>query len=128
MDRTGRIAPEALERTLGATRRYAEICAAAGVEAIRFVATSASRDAENRDEFVAGVQALLGVDPEVVAGDEEARLSFAGATRELRAGDEAPFLVVDLGGGSTEFVLGRRRRAEGERCRRRCRWTSAACG
>jgi exopolyphosphatase/guanosine-5'-triphosphate,3'-diphosphate pyrophosphatase len=106
VDRTGRIAPEALERTLDATRRYAAVCAATGVEAIRFVATSASRDAENRDEFVAGVRGLLGVEPEVVAGDEEARLSFAGATRELRGEREAPFLVVDLGGGSTEFVLG----------------------
>jgi exopolyphosphatase / guanosine-5'-triphosphate,3'-diphosphate pyrophosphatase len=106
VDRTGRIAPEALERTLDATRRYAAVCEAAGVEAIRFVATSASRDAENRDEFVTGVRALLGVEPEVVAGDEEARLSFAGATRELRGEREAPFLVVDLGGGSTELVLG----------------------
>lgn len=106
VDRTGRIAPEALVRTLDATRRYAAVCEAAGVEAIRFVATSASRDAENRDEFVAGVRGLLGVEPEVVAGDEEARLSFAGATRELRGRHEAPFLVVDLGGGSTELVLG----------------------
>jgi exopolyphosphatase/guanosine-5'-triphosphate,3'-diphosphate pyrophosphatase len=106
VDRTGRIAPEALARTLEATGRYADVCAAAGVEAIRFVATSASRDAENRDEFVAGVRGLLGVTPQVVPGDEEARLSFAGATRELQAGYAAPFLVVDLGGGSTEFVLG----------------------
>ena len=106
VDRTGRIAPEALARTLDATRRYAEVCARAGVDAIRFVATSASRDAENRDEFVSGVQALLGVAPEVVAGDEEARLSFAGATRELRGAYEEPYLVVDLGGGSTELVLG----------------------
>ena len=106
VDRTGRIAPEALARTLDATRRYAAVCEATGVEAIRFVATSASRDAENRDEFVAGVRGLLGVEPEVVAGDEEARLSFAGATRELRGERDAPFLVVDLGGGSTEFVLG----------------------
>jgi exopolyphosphatase/guanosine-5'-triphosphate,3'-diphosphate pyrophosphatase len=106
VDRTGRIAPEALARTLDATRRYAAVCEATGVEAIRFVATSASRDAENRGEFVAGVRGLLGVEPEVVAGEEEARLSFAGATRELRGQHEAPFLVVDLGGGSTEFVLG----------------------
>jgi exopolyphosphatase/guanosine-5'-triphosphate,3'-diphosphate pyrophosphatase len=106
VDRTGRIAPEALARTLDATRRYAGICAATGAERVRFVATSASRDAENRDEFVAGVKQLIGVVPEVVPGDEEARLSFAGATRELQATHEAPFLVVDLGGGSTEFVLG----------------------
>ena len=106
VDRTGRIAPEALARTLDATARYAAVCEATGVQAIRFVATSASRDAENRAEFVAGVRGLLGVEPEVVAGDEEARLSFAGATRELRGEREAPFLVVDLGGGSTEFVLG----------------------
>ncbi len=81
-------------------------CATLGAERIRFVATSASRDAENRDEFVAGVLARIGVAPEVVSGDEEARLSFLGATRGLAAGAEAPYLVVDIGGGSTEFVLG----------------------
>lgn len=106
VDRTGRIAPEALERTLDATRRYAAVCADLGVEAVRFVATSASRDAENRDEFVAGVRAALGVEPEVIGGVEEAELSFRGATGVLGAAHPGPYLVVDLGGGSTEVVLG----------------------
>jgi exopolyphosphatase / guanosine-5'-triphosphate,3'-diphosphate pyrophosphatase len=106
VDRTGRIAPEAMARTLDAARRYAAVCAELGVERTRFVATSASRDAENAGEFVAGVRAALGVEPEVVSGDEEAQLSFTGATGELHGRHEAPFLVVDLGGGSTELVLG----------------------
>ena len=108
VDHTGVFAAEALERTFAACRRFAEIVRALGAERLRFVATSASRDVRNRTEFVAGVRAALGVDPEVVSGDEEARLSFAGATRELAAdGDRsAPFLVVDIGGGSTEIVLG----------------------
>ena len=106
VDRTGRIAPEAMARTLAATQVYATTCADLEVERIRFVATSASRDAENRDEFVDGVRAALGVEPEVVAGDEEARLSFRGATGALAGKHRGPFLVVDLGGGSTEMVLG----------------------
>ncbi|MEN1975576.1 Ppx/GppA phosphatase family protein [Cellulomonas olei] len=106
VDRTGRIAPEALTRTLDATRRYAQVCADLGVGAVRFVATSASRDAENRDEFVAGVREALGVEPEVIGGVEEAALSFRGATGVLGARHDAPYLVVDLGGGSTEVVLG----------------------
>ncbi|MFF1529885.1 exopolyphosphatase [Cellulomonas sp. NPDC058312] len=106
VDRTGRIAPEAMARTLDATRRYAAICRELGVEAVRFVATSASRDAENRDEFVAGVREALGVEPEVIGGVEEAQLSFRGATGVLGADHRAPYLVVDLGGGSTEVVLG----------------------
>jgi exopolyphosphatase/guanosine-5'-triphosphate,3'-diphosphate pyrophosphatase len=107
VDRTGRFVPEALERTFAACRGYAQLIESAGAEAVRFVATSATRDAANRDEFVSGVRAILGVDPEVVSGDEEAALSFAGATRELdRAAAPAPYLVVDIGGGSTEFVLG----------------------
>jgi len=106
VDRTGLLAPEALERTLAAARRYRATCEELGVEAVRFVATSATRDARNRDEFVAGVRDALGVDPEVVAGDEEARLSFRGATGVLASRFDGPFLVVDLGGGSTELVLG----------------------
>jgi exopolyphosphatase / guanosine-5'-triphosphate,3'-diphosphate pyrophosphatase len=106
VDRTGRIAPGAMARTLAATERYAKVCADLGVQRIRYVATSATRDADNRAEFVAGVQGLLGVPPEVVSGDEEARLSFDGATRGLPGGHPAPYLVVDIGGGSTEFVLG----------------------
>jgi len=106
VDRTGRLAPEALDRTLAATRRYADICAGLGVERTRFVATSASRDAENRQDFVDGVRAILGVEPEVVAGEEEASLSFRGATSVLAGQHPEPFLVVDIGGGSTELVLG----------------------
>ena len=106
VDRTGRIAPEALERTLDAARRYDAVCRELGVEAVRFVATSASRDAENRTDFVEGVRAALGVEPEVVDGVEEAALSFRGATGVLAATHPGPFLVVDLGGGSTELVLG----------------------
>lgn len=106
VDRTGRLAPEALERTLTVARRYADECRDLGVEATRFVATSASRDAENRQDFVDGVLDALGVEPEVVDGQEEARLSFRGATGVLAGKHPGPFLVVDLGGGSTELVLG----------------------
>lgn len=106
VDKTGRLAPEALARTLDATRRYAETCRELGAERVRFVATSASRDAENRQDFVDGVLAAIGVEPEVISGDEEAALSFRGATSVLGAGHTAPYLVVDLGGGSTEVVLG----------------------
>lgn len=105
VDATGRLAPEALERTFAACDRYAAVIHERGAEYVRFVATSASRDAENRADFVAGVLARIGVEPEVVTGDEEARLSFTGATRGL-VGAEPPYLVVDIGGGSTEFVLG----------------------
>jgi len=106
VDRTGRIAPEALERALAATRRYATRCTELGVEAIRYVATSATRDAENRREFVDGVRDAIGVEPEVIDGAEEARLSFRGATGVLGSRHPGPLLVVDLGGGSTELVLG----------------------
>ncbi|MER5181749.1 Ppx/GppA phosphatase family protein [Streptomyces sp. NPDC002896] len=108
VDRTGRLAPEALERTFAACREYAEAIRAHGAQKIRFVATSASRDAENRDDFVRGVFDILGVEPEVITGDQEAEFSFTGATKELVGRDhfEKPFLVVDIGGGSTEFVVG----------------------
>ena len=100
-------APDALERTFAACEEYAAVIAATSATAVRFVATSASRDAENRDDFVAGVLARLGVAPEVVSGDEEAALSFTGAVRGLPPGElPRPALVVDIGGGSTEFVLG----------------------
>ncbi|MFD4998820.1 Ppx/GppA phosphatase family protein [Streptomyces buecherae] len=130
VDRTGRLAPEALERTFAACREYAEVIKEHGVPggphpALRFVATSASRDASNREDFVRGVRDILGVEPEVITGDEEAALSFAGATRELTAHQDpaaqtqartqaqspagaGPYLVVDIGGGSTEFVVGDR--------------------
>ena len=107
VDRTGRLAPEALARTFAALRDYRSVIDANGVERVRMVATSATRDASNREEFVAGTTEILGAPPEVATGDEEAGLSFAGATRELLAqGVPAPYLVVDIGGGSTEFVLG----------------------
>ncbi|MGW5973932.1 Ppx/GppA phosphatase family protein [Streptomyces sp. NPDC055186] len=108
VDRTGRLAPEALERTFAACRAYAEAVKEHGAQRLRFVATSASRDAENRDEFVRGVLDILGVEPEVITGDQEAEFSFTGATKELtgRADLRRPFLVVDIGGGSTEFVVG----------------------
>ncbi|MEU2540394.1 Ppx/GppA phosphatase family protein [Streptomyces iakyrus] len=108
VDRTGRLAPEALQRTFAACREYAGIIKEHGAERLRFVATSASRDAENRDEFVRGVLDILGVEPEVITGDQEAAFSFTGATKELAGGDHLPkpYLVVDIGGGSTEFVVG----------------------
>ena len=107
VDRTGRLAPEALGRTFDALRRYAGIIAATGAASVRMVATSATRDAANAAEFTTGVQTLLGTRPEVVTGEEEAALSFCGATAELAAtGPPGPYLVVDIGGGSTEFVLG----------------------
>lgn len=107
VDRTRRLAPEALARTFAACDDYAAVARGTGAERVRFVATSASRDVDNRDEFAAGVRARLGVDPEVVTGDEEATLSFTGATRELvGSGLAEPFLVADIGGGSTELVLG----------------------
>lgn len=119
VDRTGLLDPEALERTLAAVASYVADCTELGVapggDVRRFVATSATRDARNREDFVAGVRRLLGIDPEVVSGQEEARLSFTGSL--LGAGEDegtpesgehapAPRLVVDLGGGSTELVLG----------------------
>ncbi|MFB6707088.1 exopolyphosphatase [Streptomyces sp. NPDC056333] len=108
VDRTGRLAPDALERTFAACRRYAAVIKEHGAEKLRFVATSASRDAENRDEFVRGVLDILGVEPEVISGDQEAEFSFEGATKELAGRDHLakPYLVVDIGGGSTEFVVG----------------------
>ena len=112
VDQTGILAPEALRRTLAVTRDYAAQCRAHAVQRIRFVATSASRDAENANDFVVGVTDAFGdldVAPEVVSGDEEARLSFLGATGDLVAtGVDGPYLVVDIGGGSTEFVRGTR--------------------
>jgi exopolyphosphatase/guanosine-5'-triphosphate,3'-diphosphate pyrophosphatase len=108
VDRTGRLSTEAIERTRVALRGYADEIRRLGVPAdrVRMVATSASRDADNAADFTAMVQATLGSRPEVVTGDEEARLSFAGAVRGLPADAPAPYLVVDIGGGSTEFVVG----------------------
>ena len=106
VDATGEFAEEALERTFAATREYAELIRQHGAEKIRFVATSATRDAGNRQVFIDGIRELLGVEPEVISGDEEAALSFAGASSVLPSRGADPVLVVDLGGGSTEFVLG----------------------
>jgi exopolyphosphatase/guanosine-5'-triphosphate,3'-diphosphate pyrophosphatase len=107
VDQTGRLAPEALARTMAVLREYADVIARSGAQAVRMVATSATRDADNAAEFVRLVKEVLGVAPEVLTGDEEAVLSFTGATGELAAGpDPGPFLVADIGGGSTEFVVG----------------------
>jgi exopolyphosphatase/guanosine-5'-triphosphate,3'-diphosphate pyrophosphatase len=106
VDRTRRLDPTALERTLRVLSSYAELCARLGVEATRVVATSATRDAVNREEFLDGVRRRFGVDAEVPSGEREAATTYAGATHDL-PGDERT-LVIDIGGGSTEFILGNR--------------------
>ncbi len=109
VDRTGAFSAAALDRTFAACEEYAVALKTSGVERLRFVATSASRDVSNRDALVAGVRARLGVEPEVITGAEEAHLSFRGAVEGLpRDRIAMPTLVVDIGGGSTEFVLGGR--------------------
>ncbi|WP_052666095.1 Ppx/GppA phosphatase family protein [Nitriliruptor alkaliphilus] len=105
VDATGRLHPEALERTIDAIARYAEIWRDHGVEdAVRIASTSAIRDATNRDDFFAGVRRVAGVDAEVLTGQEEAALAFAGAAGAVEVA--TPTAVVDLGGGSTELVVG----------------------
>lgn len=111
VDQTGEFHPEAIARTLTAVDKFANEIAKRGVEKIRFCATSATRDAKNRDLFIDGVKARLGVTPEVITGEEEAALSFAGATKDL-PDSIAPYLVIDIGGGSTEFVLGTQKVAQ----------------
>nr|NLD40262.1 exopolyphosphatase [Actinomycetales bacterium] len=106
VDRTGRLADSALARTFAVIDEYAAQCRELGVERSRVVATSATRDAENREVFLSGVAARMGALPEVLSGDEEARLSFLGAASVLGEDLEEPVLVVDIGGGSTELVLG----------------------
>jgi exopolyphosphatase/guanosine-5'-triphosphate,3'-diphosphate pyrophosphatase len=106
VDATGELAQEALDRTFAATADYAALIRQHGAGKVRFVATSATRDARNRQVFVDGIREILGVEPEVITGDEEAALSFAGASSVLPSRGAEPVLVVDLGGGSTEFVLG----------------------
>ncbi|MFC6286297.1 exopolyphosphatase [Nocardioides sp. GCM10027113] len=108
VDRTGRLADEALQRAFAALDEYAALIAAHDVERIRFCATSATRDAANAEVFAAGVEARLGVRPEVVTGDEEAALAYDGALRHLRTPPAEPLLMIDIGGGSTELVLGTR--------------------
>jgi exopolyphosphatase / guanosine-5'-triphosphate,3'-diphosphate pyrophosphatase len=105
VDQTGQFHPDAIARTLSAVDKFAVEIAKRGVEKIRFCATSATRDATNRHLFVDGVRERLGIEPEVISGDEEAALSFAGAIQDLDPSN-GPFLVIDIGGGSTEFVFG----------------------
>lgn len=110
VDERHRFADDALERTYEAVREFADVLSRHPVDAVRFVATSATRDAENRDEFEDTVESILGVRPEVISGEEEASMSFLAASDAIvHSGDpdvHPPFLVVDLGGGSTELVLG----------------------
>ena len=109
VDKTGEFSQAALERTFAAIETFAELISKHQPEQVRFVATSASRDVSNRDEFVDGVASRLGIEPDIISGDEEAALSFLGATADLVNENNpptAPYLVVDIGGGSTEFVLG----------------------
>ena len=105
VDKTGAFHPDAIARTLAAVDLYATEIAKRGVEKIRFCATSATRDASNRALFIDGVKERLGIEPEVIAGEVEAALSFQGATKDFDK-SQGPFLVIDIGGGSTEFVLG----------------------
>ena len=102
VDETGRFHPDALQRTLAVTREFGELATVLGAERVRFCATSAARDAANADELNDGVEAILGVRPEVLTGEAEAQASFLGATRSI----SGPALVVDIGGGSTELVVG----------------------
>lgn len=115
VDRTGRFDEKALERTLAMVREYGQICKEKGVESLRFAATSATRDAQNRQEFIDAVVCELGVEPQVLTGEQEAHTSFTGAISAMNTGGlctvESPLLAIDLGGGSTELVLGT---AEGE--------------
>ncbi|WP_202912051.1 Ppx/GppA phosphatase family protein [Nesterenkonia muleiensis] len=106
VDQTGEFSAAALQRTFSAVDDYAELIRKHKVQAVRFAATSASRDVSNRGEFIDGVRARLSVEPEVIRGSEEAGLSFAGAASVLNWDVERKVLVIDLGGGSTEFVLG----------------------
>ena len=109
VDKTGEFSPAALARTFAAIETFALLISQHQPERVRFVATSASRDVSNRSEFMDGVLSRLGIEPDIISGDEEAELSFLGATADLVNEQEppaAPYLVVDIGGGSTEFVLG----------------------
>ena len=105
VDATGRLADEAITRTVSVLEEYRTVLDRYGVERVRMTATSAARDASNRDDFFTAATAAVGVTPELLGGDEEARLSFLGATLELEP-DDGPFLVADVGGGSTEFAVG----------------------
>lgn len=106
VDRTGEFSQAALQRTFAVCAEYAQLLAEhqVSIDRVRMVATSASRDVSNRADFVEGVRERLGIEPEVISGTEEAELSYSGATKSL-AGIREPVLVVDIGGGSTEFVM-----------------------
>jgi len=106
VDRTGRLAEEALERVFAVVEDYAAVIAEHDAEAVRFCATSAARDAQNAQAFLDGVRDRIGVPPQVLTGDQEAALTYDGATRSLGADVPGPYLVVDIGGGSTELILG----------------------
>lgn len=106
VDRTGRLDPEGIDATLAVLREYREVMDGYELAGVRATATSAARDAANRDDFFAPATEILGATPELLSGEDEARLSFLGATADLDPAD-GPFLVVDIGGGSTEFAVGR---------------------
>jgi exopolyphosphatase / guanosine-5'-triphosphate,3'-diphosphate pyrophosphatase len=105
VDATGRLAPAAIERTMSVLREYRAAMDELGVERVRIAATSAARDAANRDEFFDTAESLMGARPELLSGKEEGHLSFLGATADVEE-SAGPFLVVDIGGGSTEFIAG----------------------
>jgi len=105
VDASGRLDPDAIERTVAVLREYRDVMDRFGVGRVRMTATSAARDAANRDEFFDAAEAAVGVRPELLSGEEEGRLSFLGATADLDPAD-GPFLVCDIGGGSTEFSYG----------------------
>jgi exopolyphosphatase / guanosine-5'-triphosphate,3'-diphosphate pyrophosphatase len=105
VDATGRLDPEAIGRTVEVLREYRGVMDRLGVDRVRMTATSAARDAANRDDFFDAAEAAVGARPELIGGEEEGRLSFLGATAELDP-DDGPYLVVDIGGGSTEFSVG----------------------
>ncbi len=106
VDATGALAPAAIDRTVAVLREYRDVMDRLGVDRVRATATSAARDASNRDAFFGAAETALGVGPELLGGEEEARLSFRGATAELDAEGEELLLVMDIGGGSTEFAVG----------------------
>ena len=105
VDATGRLQPAAIARTVDVLREYRSVMDGHGVSQVRITATSAARDAANRDQFFTAAKEAVGAEPELLSGDEEGRLSFAGATAELDPAG-GPYLVCDIGGGSTEFVVG----------------------
>jgi exopolyphosphatase/guanosine-5'-triphosphate,3'-diphosphate pyrophosphatase len=105
VDSTGRLAPEAIERVVAALVEFRQVLESYAVKKVRVTATSAARDAVNREDFFDAAEQVLGVRPELLSGIEEGHLSFSGATAELDATD-GPFLILDIGGGSTEFVVG----------------------